>query len=41
MEFNRFPNDATGDALNWFQQNRFDLSKPLEIDVLWQYLLKI
>lgn len=29
---NQFPDDETGDALNQFQQNGFDLSKPLDID---------
>ncbi len=29
---NQFPDDETGQALNQFQQNGFDLYKPLEID---------
>jgi regulator of RNase E activity RraB len=29
---NQFPDDETGDALKQFQQNGFDLTKPLEID---------
>ena len=29
---NQFPDDETGDALNQFQQNGFDMSKPMEID---------
>lgn len=29
---NQFPEDETGDALNQFQQNGFDLSQAMEID---------
>ncbi|PAU77003.1 hypothetical protein CK501_15670 [Halovibrio salipaludis] len=28
----QFPDDETGDALNQFQENGFDLSKPMEVD---------
>lgn len=28
----QFPDDETGEVLNQFQQNGFDLSRPLEID---------
>ena len=28
----QFPDDETGDALNQFQQNGFDLTKPMTID---------
>ncbi|MDB0280093.1 ribonuclease E inhibitor RraB [Acinetobacter seifertii] len=31
-QMSQFPNDATGDALNAFKKNGFDLTKPMEID---------
>lgn len=31
-EMDQFPNDATGDALNEFKKNGFDLTKPMEMD---------
>ena len=32
MSVSQFPDDETGDALSQFQENGFDLSKPMEID---------
>lgn len=32
MKLSKFPDDETGDALNEFVKNGFDLSKPMQID---------
>lgn len=29
---NQFPDDETGDALSQFQENGFDMSRPMEVD---------